>query len=98
MLGKGGELFCPQTQDQICLGQGIEKFNKIIYNYLRKNPRPPQFVVRFQPKSNQLLISMHQNYMGNFVLIFTLVFELERTQNLVTYVLTNVPTNKCVLK
>ena len=32
------------------------------------------FFIRFQPKSNQLLISMQQNYMWNFVLIFTLIF------------------------
>ena len=33
---------------------------------------------RYAPESNQLLISMHLNYMSNLVLIFTLVFELSR--------------------
>ena len=30
---------------------------------------------RYAPESKQLLISMHQNYMGNLVLIFTPVLE-----------------------
>ena len=34
---------------------------------------------------------MHQSYMGHFVLIFTLVFELECTQNFVTYQLIKLP-------
>ena len=46
--------YCLQThQVQICLGEGIEKFNKIIYNYLRKNPAPLNFYFDF----NQNLIS-----------------------------------------
>ena len=35
---------------------------------------------RYAPKSNQLLISMDQNYEENLVLILTLVFDLARPQ------------------
>ena len=45
-------------------------------------PLTPLIVGRYSPKSNQLLISMDQNYAWNLVLIFTLVFELALSQKL----------------
>ena len=53
------------------------KFENIII--LNINP-PPLILGRYAPKSNQLLISMDQNYEWNLVLIFPLVFELASPQ------------------
>ena len=47
---------------------------------------------QYAPKSNRLLISMHQNYMWHLILIFTLVFELVRPQKF-----GNVQTNRHVI-
>ena len=53
---------------------------------LNFNPPPSTLILsRYAPKSNQLLISMAENYVWNLVLIFTLVFELVCPQKLVTH-------------